>query len=53
MAIDKTNEWPGLGAIVRVWKGEMLATKSLTKFENLEPVVVEGLSALHAPKFCR
>lgn len=34
--------------IVRDHKGYVIATKSLTKLGNLEPVVVEALAALHA-----
>lgn len=53
MAVDKTNRRMGLGAIVRNHKGDVIAAKSLTKLEKLEPVAVEALGALHVTEFSR
>jgi ribonuclease HI len=43
----------GLGAIVRNWKGEVLAAQNLTIMENLKPVAAEALGAHHATQLCR
>jgi hypothetical protein len=43
----------GLGAIVRNWKGEVLAAQSLTIMGNLKPVADEALWAHHATQLCR
>jgi hypothetical protein len=53
VAIDKTNGRMGLGDIVRDYKGDVIAAKSLTKLGKLEPVSAEPLEALHAREFCR
>jgi hypothetical protein len=42
-----------LGAKVRDWKGNVVAAKSLTKSETLEPIAAKALVALHAAEFCK
>jgi hypothetical protein len=53
VAIDKLFGRMGLGAIVGNHMGFVIAAKSLSKMENLEPAVAEALGALYAAKFSR
>lgn len=52
MTIDKTKGRLSLKSIVKDWKGEVIAAKSLAKLENLEPVAAKALNVLHEAEFC-
>lgn len=50
MTVDKINGQMRLRAMIQDHKGDVIATKSLTKLKNFKPVAVEALGALHAAK---